>query len=139
MLGRRHAVRFGPELDQGQRIATRRLQQPSRQVRREAARAGSFQQLRGRRLVEAVQPEVWQARGQQRRLLALSNRDQDGDGIRDQPARREADGLRRGAVEPLRVVDRDQQRRFVGVGRDQPEGRGADDQAVCLGPRTEAQ
>ena len=73
--------------------------------------------------------QVLEARGAEARRDLVAERDQDAHGLAAQPPRGEAERLQRRAVDPLRVVDRDEQRRV---------GRGGGQQAEDGGERGEA-
>ena len=117
-------------LEDGERVPAGSLPEPSRDRGRGRAVGVLLQQAcrvlgRERReveLLESRQLEVIAGVG--------TRREQEHDGVGHQPLRREEERLRRGAVEPLGVVDDDEER--VRLRRDgkQVERRGADREAV---------
>ena len=68
-----------------------------------------------RRLVQAAEAELEKARAQERGLLILAHRDEHRHGIGKQTTRRKSNGFRRGTVQPLCVVDGDEERCFLRV------------------------
>ena len=88
-------------------------------------------------MIEAAQPELGKAGGKQRRLLFVANRDEDRDRIGEQPASGESDGLRGSPIQPLRIVNSDQEWPVLRVGGNQAKSRGTDDEPVGLDPGAE--
>ncbi len=103
------------KLEQSEGIATRRVQHPGRNFRRNVAASGLLQECGRRRLVEAARPELGNPGSKEWRLLALTNRNEDRNRVREQPASSESDGLRRSTIEPLGVVHGDQGGRLLRV------------------------
>ena len=132
-----HVWRFASELEQRKRIATRRVQHPVGPLRRDLAGRGLLEQRGRGRMIEAAQPQLGKAGGEQRRLLFVANRDEDRDRIGEQPASGESDGLRGRPIQPLRIVNGDQEWPFLRVGGNQAKRRGTDDEPVGLDPGAE--
>ena len=98
------------QLQQGQRVAARLGDEPLLDplVQRPPDHRG--QQLPG---VTVTQPSDGQLRQTAELPARLARRDHQGDLLGEQPARHEPHRLRRGPVEPLRVIDHAQQRLLV--------------------------
>ena len=139
MRRRRPAMHVAAELEQRKRVAAGRLEHAARRLGRNLAVGGLLEKRGRRHLVQAAERDLGEAGDHERRLLALPDRDEDRHGVGDKAASRERDRLRGRPVEPLRVVDRDEQRRVLRIGGDQAEHRRADDQTVGLDSRAEAQ
>ena len=71
--------------------------------------------------------------------MALPHRDQDGDRVRHQPAGGERDRVGRGGVQPVGIIHRHEQWPRLGVGRDEVQHGGADDQPVGLDALAQAE
>jgi hypothetical protein len=102
------------------------------------SRGHRVQQRTGVTAAQALDRQQWQA--PPRLLLAwLTHREHQGDGFRHQAARNERQCLRRGLIEPLRVIDQAHQRQLLSRLRQQPEHRQTDQQAIRRLPAAQAE
>jgi hypothetical protein len=90
-------------------------------------------ELGGCGAVEALEVMTGQVGVVEQRRFTLTHAEQHRDRIRDEPSEREQQGGRARTVEPLRVVDEDEQRCLIGARREKAERRGADGEAVLGG------
>jgi hypothetical protein len=102
------------ELDESERIAGRFAQDPGAGREREL-RSRRVEQRAGRRVVEAGESVLRQPGLNEYRGVAIANGGQHDDGVRRDSPGNEGERVQRWTVEPLRVIDDQQQR---GIGRD---------------------
>ena len=101
------------------------------------SRGRRVQQRTGVTAAEALDRQQWQA--PPRLLLGwLTHREHQGDRFREQATRNERQCLRRGLIEPLRVIDQAHQRQLLSRLGQQPEHRQTDQQAIRRLPPTQA-
>src|SRR5262249_59991532 len=96
-------------------------------------------QLRRRLLVEATEVEPWEVGAVEQRGLARACRDQDADRVGEQAAEGEQQGAGGRGVERLGVVDQEEQRLLLRVGRKKAQRGGADCEAVACPPGTQGE
>src|SRR4051794_33482380 len=123
-----------PQLEQRKRVARGRAVEPVRGLRGHRAEKPC-----GGGPVETVEDERRQSGAFEQRRLVRAHPEEHGDGIGDQPAHGEEHRLRARAVEPVRVVDHDEQRLVLGVGRQQAERRRPHREPVARVPGTEGE
>ena len=128
----RHVGGCRRQLDQRQRVAERRLEQAIRGAGRQRAAGVLLEHRRGRLAVQPLELERGQERVRRRGRLAGAHREQRRDRVGEQPPGGEQDRGERRLVDPVGVVDRDQQRLLLGVGGEQAQRRRADQEAVAL-------
>ena len=117
------------ELHQGQRISADRRHAGLRHVGLD--RRAPTEQLGRRRAVESAELEHRERRGIERAVLVRAEGNQRNDWIRFDPMQREHDRIDRRGIDPLRVIDQEQER-FVlrGVGEER-EDAGANREPVA--------
>jgi hypothetical protein len=123
------------QLDHRQRIAHRQLGQPPRRGGGDPA-VEKIARLVGR---ESSNDESVEACGREGRFLSLPEREQDRHPLVAQPARGEADRLRRLGVEPVSIVHNREHGLVLRRRSEQAERGGADSQGVGRRRRTERQ
>ena len=117
---RGHALGLACELDQRERIAPGRPEQPLRAACGHRVVPLVREQRLGGAEVETGQCELGQIGAGERRGLARAHADDDRDGVGEQPARGEQDRLGRRLVEPVRVVHEHAHRPLLGSRRRGP-------------------
>jgi hypothetical protein len=123
-LGRRQPAR---QLDQGKRIATRLLEDPVQHVLVQRDRQDGLQQ---RPRIATTQRLDTQLRQAHERVAQRSCREHQRNLLRQQAAGDERQRARRLAIEPLRVVDDDEERPLLrGLGK-QPQDRQSDKERI---------
>jgi hypothetical protein len=133
------AVQLGPfpaQLDDAERVAGRRGVHP-------LARAGRGDRQRlAAQLVDVLDGQSGQRdllRAQAVGVGRVAGRQQQRDAVGVQPAPGEEHGLPRGGVQPLQIVDDDQQGRDLGRRGQDPDGGGAHGETVTGDRRTDGQ
>ena len=102
------------------------------------AREDGRQQRTGIVVVQAADRELRQA--EQLLLVSwLTDREHDGDRLRQQPASDEGERLRGGAVEPLSIIDQAEQPLLLGDVGEQAEHREGDQKTIRRVPRAQAE
>ena len=117
-------------LEQGQRVPLRRLPQPLDDLGGDGRSVTAGEQLH--RLVrrEPTELETVDSGRCEASALTLANGEEDRHGVRVEPLRGEQKGVRRRAVEPLRIVDDHEKRARFGRRSEKAQGRRADREAV---------
>ena len=110
------------DLDQGQRVAVCCRDEPSDDRTIDAGRDETL----GIERREAVQLDRVETVDRRPTGCAVPGREQDGDGIVVETARREQHRARRTGIEPVQIVHDDEHRRRLGCGREQGERAGGD-------------
>lgn len=124
----------GGQLEQRQRVAARRGRQRVGDRRHDAV----GEQRAGALAVQAAELEDLQPGGVQAGAARAGARaEQHADALGVQPARGEHERLPGGGVEPLRIVDRDEQRAVLGGVAEQREHRDRDREPAVLAGRAE--
>jgi hypothetical protein len=120
----------GGDLERGERVAVRRAREAVAQVVAERSLGRAVDEGGDRVGLEPGQGQALEARGAEARRDLVAERDQHADGLAGQPPRGEAERLERRAVDPVRVIDCDEQRRVGGRTGEQAEDGGKRGEAV---------
>ena len=119
----------GRQLDERERVAVGLLEQPLAHLRRRR-RGRVREQLRSRRIVEAVDVMRRHVGRLEHADVALARGEQEHDALRVEPARDELQRVRGAGVEPVRVVDQAQHRPLLGKLGQQRQTGGVDEEAL---------
>jgi hypothetical protein len=119
------------QLEQGERVAARRVEQVLPHLRRQRRAGPLGQQRPGRLAVQGAEPQLRHARRGERARVVVAGGEQQEDALGLQPAGGEGQRLGRGPVEPLGVVDQPDQWGFRRDGGQQAERPDPDQKAVA--------
>ena len=118
------------QLDQRERVSPGRLVQQVGDLGRDLDVPPAPEQDRRRFACEARRHDRFDARRLEGSFLPVAGRAEERNAIRAEPPDRELQRILRRAVEPLCVVDDDEQRPHLGRGGEESEGRGPDREPV---------
>ncbi len=105
---------LGGELEQGQRVAPRLGHQPVDDLRGRCGAQALVQQRAGGLGVETGEHQLVQAVGPERSLGAVPSGEDHEDAVGVDPTCTEEQGVSRGGVEPVRIVDEAQHQSLLG-------------------------
>jgi hypothetical protein len=132
-LRRRQSAR---QLHQREWVPPRLGDDPVSHALIQPARDHRLQQRAGVSVIQSREDELWKSR-QLPDFDGFTQREDHGDRFRQEAARDERQCLRRGLVEPLRIIDQADERPFLGHHGEQPEHREADGEAIRCDPGTQ--